>query len=131
MLCIQLQCEHFYLFTLYNFGFRGQVAPNIENYPALRQTLQLSSSGWICNDWTTITNQKAKRCAYDNGVFVAAEGLDFFQTRSNDWAFLAALYRAGRWRVGIHGADWCSGRASCYPIRNDMWLRKWGDDKSF
>jgi hypothetical protein len=36
---------------LYNFGFRGWAASNVENYSTFRQTLQLPSSGWICNGW--------------------------------------------------------------------------------
>jgi hypothetical protein len=39
--------------SMYNFGFRGWAAPNVENYP-FRQTLQLPSSVWICNGCATL-----------------------------------------------------------------------------
>jgi hypothetical protein len=36
---------------MYNIGFRGSAESNVENYPTFRQTLQLPSSGLICNGW--------------------------------------------------------------------------------
>jgi hypothetical protein len=36
---------------MYNLGFRGSAMSKVENYPTFRQTLQLLSSGLICNGW--------------------------------------------------------------------------------
>lgn len=61
-----------------DFDFRRWDKINVENYPVFRQTLQLSSSGWIYNGWVLmdagaearsfsppISTSKPKRAMYD------------------------------------------------------------------
>lgn len=115
----------FYL-ILYNFSFHGRAASNVEIYLTFRQTLQLLSSGWMCNDcvFWQLHRQREVSAVIDVMMLIGGSTpvlVNIGQEKRTHYkishAFLLVEVTAGSSHVKRLKVRLCLTSQNCYAVR--------------